>query len=73
MVLRVAQGAVDSRGDPVDVPLYRLFWGLQAVFANPLRALFAAVPAGPGQAAGTSALQVGADLKHGCRRGSPEL
>lgn len=30
---------MDSEGKPVDVEFYRTFWGLQAYFADPPRAL----------------------------------
>ena len=33
------QGATDSEGRPVDAELYRTFWGLQAYFSDPPRAL----------------------------------
>lgn len=33
------QGAVDSEGQPVEAEFYRTFWGLQAYFSDPPRAL----------------------------------
>ncbi|PSC69291.1 THO complex subunit 1 isoform X1 isoform B [Micractinium conductrix] len=38
-VEEVAEGAVDSEGQPVDVAFYRTFWGLQSYFSNPPAAL----------------------------------